>query len=195
MREAVIVASSRTPLAKSFRGSFNLTRPDDLAALCIKDLLKKVPQLDRRRDRGRRSRLRVSRRARRASTWRATSRCWPGLPVTDRRHDDQPLLLVGPAGDRVRRASDHERGHRRRHRRRLRIDHHAAERLQQEEPLQSVADGTPARDLHADGHHRRGRRRALQGQPRRAGRATPCCRSSAPPPRRRRGSSRTRSSR
>jgi acetyl-CoA acetyltransferase family protein len=46
MREAVIVASSRTPLAKSFRGSFNLTRPDDLAALCIKDLIKKVPKLD-----------------------------------------------------------------------------------------------------------------------------------------------------
>ena len=32
MREAVIVASSRTPLAKSFRGSFNMTRPDELAA-------------------------------------------------------------------------------------------------------------------------------------------------------------------
>jgi len=46
MREAVIVASSRTPLAKSFRGSFNLTRPDDLAAHCIKDALGKVPQLD-----------------------------------------------------------------------------------------------------------------------------------------------------
>ena len=46
MREAVIVASSRTPLAKSFRGSFNLTRPDDLAAHCISDLLRKVPQLD-----------------------------------------------------------------------------------------------------------------------------------------------------
>src|SRR3989442_12988299 len=46
MREAVIVASSRTPLAKSFRGSFNLTRPDDLAAHCIKDVLGKVPQLD-----------------------------------------------------------------------------------------------------------------------------------------------------
>ena len=46
MREAVVVASSRTPMAKSFRGSFNITRPDDLAALCIKDLLKKVPQLD-----------------------------------------------------------------------------------------------------------------------------------------------------
>ena len=46
MREAVVVASSRTPLAKSHRGSFNITRPDDLAAHCIKDVLGKVPQLD-----------------------------------------------------------------------------------------------------------------------------------------------------
>ena len=46
MREAVIVASSRTPLAKSHRGSFNLTRPDDLAAHAIKHALGKVPQLD-----------------------------------------------------------------------------------------------------------------------------------------------------
>jgi acetyl-CoA acyltransferase len=46
MREAVVVASSRTPLAKSFRGSFNLTRPDDLAAHCIEDVLRKTPQLD-----------------------------------------------------------------------------------------------------------------------------------------------------
>ena len=46
MREAVVVSSSRTPLAKSFRGSFNMTRPDDLAAHCIKDALGKVPQLD-----------------------------------------------------------------------------------------------------------------------------------------------------
>jgi acetyl-CoA acyltransferase len=46
MREAVIVASSRTALAKSFRGSFNLTRPDDLAAHCIGDVLRKTPQLD-----------------------------------------------------------------------------------------------------------------------------------------------------
>jgi acetyl-CoA acyltransferase len=46
MKEAVVVASSRTPLAKSFRGSFNLTRPDDLAAHCIRDVLGKVPRLD-----------------------------------------------------------------------------------------------------------------------------------------------------
>src|SRR6187399_764213 len=47
MREAVIVASSRTPLAKSYRGSFNLTRPDDLAAHCIRHVLDKTPALDR----------------------------------------------------------------------------------------------------------------------------------------------------
>ncbi|HET7712822.1 MAG TPA: thiolase family protein, partial [Thermoanaerobaculia bacterium] len=46
MREAVIVASSRTALAKSFRGSFNLTRPDELAAHCIRDVLRKTPKLD-----------------------------------------------------------------------------------------------------------------------------------------------------
>ncbi len=46
MREAVIVASSRTPLAKSGRGSFNLTRPDDLAAHAIRHVLGKVPGLD-----------------------------------------------------------------------------------------------------------------------------------------------------
>src|SRR5215510_2212139 len=46
MREAVVVASSRTPLAKSHRGSFNITRPDDLAAHCIRDVLRKTPQID-----------------------------------------------------------------------------------------------------------------------------------------------------
>jgi acetyl-CoA acetyltransferase family protein len=47
MREAVIVASRRTPLAKSFRGSFNLTRPDDQLAHAIQAALGDVPQLDR----------------------------------------------------------------------------------------------------------------------------------------------------
>ena len=48
MREAVIVASSRTPLTKAHRGSFNITRPDDLAGHCIADVLRKTPQLDPR---------------------------------------------------------------------------------------------------------------------------------------------------
>src|SRR5262249_19679784 len=46
MRKAVIVASSRTPLAKSVRGSFNATRPDDLAAHAIRHAIAKVPGLD-----------------------------------------------------------------------------------------------------------------------------------------------------
>jgi acetyl-CoA acyltransferase len=33
-------------LAKSFRGSLNLTRPDDQLAHCIKDVLRKTPQVD-----------------------------------------------------------------------------------------------------------------------------------------------------
>jgi acetyl-CoA acyltransferase len=48
MREAVVVTSLRTGLAKSFRGSFNATRPDDLAAHCIQSVLREVPQLDPR---------------------------------------------------------------------------------------------------------------------------------------------------
>ncbi len=46
MREAVIVASSRTPLAKSHRGSFNITRPDDLAAHAIQHVVGRVAGLE-----------------------------------------------------------------------------------------------------------------------------------------------------
>ncbi|MFN2425417.1 MAG: acetyl-CoA C-acyltransferase [Candidatus Binatia bacterium] len=46
MREAVIVASKRTGLAKSYRGSFNATRPDEMASHAIKAALSQVPQLD-----------------------------------------------------------------------------------------------------------------------------------------------------
>lgn len=46
MREAVVVASARTPLAKSFRGSLNLTRPDDQLAHCLSTVLGQTTQLD-----------------------------------------------------------------------------------------------------------------------------------------------------
>jgi len=45
MPKAVIVASARTPLGKSFRGSLNATRPDDMAAHAIKGALAQAPQL------------------------------------------------------------------------------------------------------------------------------------------------------
>ncbi len=46
MREAVIVDSVRTPLAKSHRGSFNRTHPADLLAHCIREVLRRHPEID-----------------------------------------------------------------------------------------------------------------------------------------------------
>jgi acetyl-CoA acyltransferase len=45
MRDVVVVDSVRTGLAKSFRGSFNLTRSDDMLAHCIDALLERAPKL------------------------------------------------------------------------------------------------------------------------------------------------------
>ena len=45
MRDVVIVDSVRTGLTKAFRGSFNLTRSDDLLAHCIDSLLERNPQM------------------------------------------------------------------------------------------------------------------------------------------------------
>jgi acetyl-CoA acyltransferase len=46
MPEAVIVSSVRTPVGKAFKGSLRATRPDDLAAVAIKEALARVPGLD-----------------------------------------------------------------------------------------------------------------------------------------------------
>ena len=46
MRDVVVVDSVRTGLAKSFRGSFNMTRSDDMLAHCIDSLLDRAPGLD-----------------------------------------------------------------------------------------------------------------------------------------------------
>ena len=45
MGDVVIVDSVRTGLAKAFRGSFNLTRSDDMLAHCIDALLERNPQV------------------------------------------------------------------------------------------------------------------------------------------------------
>lgn len=42
MKEAVIVAGARTPVGRAIRGSLANTRPDDLAALTIKETLKRA---------------------------------------------------------------------------------------------------------------------------------------------------------
>jgi acetyl-CoA acyltransferase len=46
MPEAVIVSSVRTPVGRAYKGSLRSTRPDDLAALVIKEALARVPGLD-----------------------------------------------------------------------------------------------------------------------------------------------------
>ena len=49
MQEAYIIAGYRTAIAKSKKGGFRFTRPDDLAVTVIKGLLASVPQLDIKR--------------------------------------------------------------------------------------------------------------------------------------------------
>ena len=46
MPEALIVSALRTPVGKAFKGSLRATRPDDLAAVVIKEAMARVPGLD-----------------------------------------------------------------------------------------------------------------------------------------------------
>jgi len=46
MKEAVIVAATRTPIGRAFKGSLVECRPDDLTALIVKSLLEKTPGLE-----------------------------------------------------------------------------------------------------------------------------------------------------
>ncbi len=46
MQEAVITSAARTPVGRAQRGGLKDTRPDDLAAIVIEDVLKRVPNLD-----------------------------------------------------------------------------------------------------------------------------------------------------
>jgi acetyl-CoA acyltransferase len=46
MPEAVIVSSVRTPVGRGYKGSLRTSRPDDLAALVIREVLARVPGLD-----------------------------------------------------------------------------------------------------------------------------------------------------
>jgi len=46
MREAVLVSAVRTPVGKAPKGALRTTRPDDLAALVIKEAIARAPGLD-----------------------------------------------------------------------------------------------------------------------------------------------------
>src|SRR5256712_13943054 len=46
MREVIIASSVRTPVGRAFKGTLRTTRPDELAAVAIKGVLERVPQVD-----------------------------------------------------------------------------------------------------------------------------------------------------
>src|SRR5437660_2247367 len=46
MPEALLVSSARTPVGRAYKGALRATRPDDLAALAIKEALARVPGLE-----------------------------------------------------------------------------------------------------------------------------------------------------
>ena len=76
MTTAVIVSTARTPLAKSWKGAFNMTHGATLGGHAVKAAVERAGidgALDRRRAHG----LRRRPKARPAATSRARSRCAP----------------------------------------------------------------------------------------------------------------------
>src|SRR6516164_2647319 len=45
MPQAVIVSAVRTPVGRAYKGTLRATRPDDLAALVVKEVIARVPGL------------------------------------------------------------------------------------------------------------------------------------------------------
>ena len=96
LQDAYIVAATRTPVGKAPRGVFRNTRPDTLLAHVLRSVLAQAPAIDPARDRRRDRRLRDARG--RAGHERRAHRRAARRPAGQRAgHDDQPLLLVGPA--------------------------------------------------------------------------------------------------
>ena len=88
MPEAVIVDAIRTPIGRAVKGSLKSVRADDLAAIPLKALIERNPQVDfdtdRRRDDGlrlRAGRVRLQRRAHRRCCSRASTTTFPGCTV------------------------------------------------------------------------------------------------------------------
>ena len=107
MTEAVIVSTARTPLAKSWKGAFNMTHGATLGGHAVKAAVERAgidpaevddvlmgcanPEGATGANIARQIALRA------------------GLPVTRQRHDRQPLLLERPADHRDGRAAHHRR--------------------------------------------------------------------------------------
>ena len=129
-RDAVIVSTARTPLGKGFRGALNITPRRDARRARRRGARSSAPASHPAKSKTSCSAARFPR-ARPAATSRATSRSAPAARSTVPGVDGQPLLLVGPAGDRDRGAAHHRRRARADRRRRRRVDLLGAERPEQ----------------------------------------------------------------
>ncbi len=126
MKEAVIVSAVRTAVGKAPNGTLRGTRPDELARVAIAEALKRAPGIDPAEiddvilgcampeaEQG----MNVAR----IASLRA------GIPVERVGGDDQPLLLVRAAGDRLCRRAHHVRVRVDDRRRRHRVDEPGAD--------------------------------------------------------------------
>ena len=117
MTQAVIVSTARTPLAKSWKGAFNMTHGATLGGHVIKAAVERAGI-----DPGAvEDVLMGCANPEGATGWNIARQAAlaAGLPGQCGRRDDQPLLLVGPADDRDGRATHHRRRGRRVCRRRV----------------------------------------------------------------------------
>ncbi len=168
MPEAAIVSAARTPIGKAFRGAFNQTHGATMAGHVIAHAVRRagvdpaevedvvvgsgLPEGATGHNIGRVAALRA------------------GSAAQRRRHDDQPLLRLGPAGDldgvaprdRRRREGD-GRGRRR-------VDLARAERDEHARVHRGVGAAARAEPVHADAADGRLHRQEVQGLARDAGR-------------------------
>ena len=169
MPEAVIVDAVRTPIGRAVKGSLKDVRADDLAAVPLKALVERNPEVDFTETDD--LMMGCGFQAGRAGLQHRPQRRAAGRDRSSRpRHVRQPLLRLLAADDPHGLPRDRGRRgrpvHRRRRRGRLALRGGqlpvppAARRLR----------GRALQRLHPDGHHRRERRRALQRLARVAGR-------------------------
>ena len=131
MHDAVIVSAVRTAVGKAPGGTLRGTRPDELGAVAIAEALKRAPGIDPGGDRRCDPRLRDAggRAGHERRAHRQPARRHSGERVGRHR---QPLLLVRPAGDRLRRRAHHVRLRVGDRRRRHRVDEPGADGRQQD---------------------------------------------------------------
>jgi len=143
MREAVIVASVRTASRKSFAAR-STQPPGHIAAPCVREVLRRVPQQDP---------TEVddvilgtaSRKGRRGCNVGRTRRAHGRLPPTVSGSTVSRFCACGPQRDRDRRRMIEGGSYGRRDRRRSRVHHHAAERLQPQEPSRTPGSSSTRR--------------------------------------------------